>query len=74
MTRDAGDIRMLLTLEHSKISKFFSICRYGVVSLESSVILLGGYEYGGYGIVHTTVAKASFQNDSINPEKMHRCW
>ena len=61
---------MLMTLEQSRTFKFFSICRYGVVSLESSVVLLGGYEYGGYGIVHTTVAKASFQNDSIDPEKL----
>ena len=39
-----------------------------MVSLESAVILLGGYEYGGYGIIHTTVAKLCFQNDLINPE------
>jgi len=38
--------------------------------LESAVVLLGGYEYGGYGITHTTVAKASFQHDLINPEKL----
>ena len=61
--RDYGDIRMLMTIYHLKTDWFFSICRYGVVSMESAVVLLGGYEYGGYGIVHTTVAKASFQNN-----------